>query len=72
MNINELLITGFDGPATVFAATLTADEARVVKPGTDEEGDAIVGEAWKKATDAFTAIRDLMNDIVGTPVAPSS
>ena len=67
MNITELLITGYDGAATLFAATLTADEVRVVKPFTDEKGEALVGEAWEKATGAFTVIRDLMNDIVGTP-----
>jgi len=74
MNITELLITGFDGAGILFATTLTVDGAKVVRPGTDSDGEAVVGEAWEKATGAFTTVRDLMNDIVGAPepVSPSS
>lgn len=72
MNVTELLITGYDGTAMLFATTLTTDEAKVIKPGTNEEGEAVVGERWEKASDAFAAIRDLMNDVVGTPAAASS
>lgn len=67
MNITELLITGFDGAGMLFATTLTAEEAKVIRPGCDEGGDEIVGEAWEKATGAFATLRDLMNDIVGEP-----
>jgi hypothetical protein len=72
MNITELLITGYDDAAILFATTLTADEARVIKPGTAAEGEPVVGEAWQKATDAFAALRDLMEDIVSAPPTPSS
>lgn len=65
MNITELLITAYDGPAILFAATLTADEAKVIRPGTSTEGEPVVGEAWQQATDAFTAVSDLMTAVVG-------
>lgn len=64
MNITELLITGYDDAAILFAVSLTADGAKVIRPGTDSEGETIVGEAWEKATDAFATVRDLMNDIL--------
>ena len=64
MNITELLITGYSIDKPIFAVTLTAEGAKVIKPGTSIEGEPVVGEAWQKATDAFTAIRDLMEDIV--------
>jgi len=67
MNISELLITGYDGAASLFAVTLTADGAKVMRPGNDGDGETVVGEAWEKATDVFATVRDLMNDIVGTP-----
>lgn len=67
MNITELLITGYDGARTLFAATLTAEEGtKVVRPGNNEEGDSVVGEAWEKSADAFVTVRDLMNDIAST------
>jgi hypothetical protein len=69
MNITELLVTGYDGAAILFATTLTADGAKVIKTGTDAEGETVVGEAWEKATDAFTTVRDLMNDILSPPAA---
>lgn len=64
MNITELLITGYDGPHHQFALTLRANEAQVVKLGIDDEGEAVVDEAWRRATTAFTAVRDIMSDIV--------
>ena len=67
MDITELLITAYDGPRHHFALTLTADEARIVKLSTDDKGEAVVGEAWESATDAFTAVRNLMIDIVSAP-----
>ena len=67
MNITELLITGYDGARTLFAATLTTDGVKVVKPGTGEEGQTTVGERWEKTTTAFTAVQDLMIDLVSTP-----
>lgn len=72
MNISELLVTGYDGAAILFATTLTADGAKVVKPGTSLEGEAVAGEAQQKAIDAFAAVRDLMNEIVSAPRAASS
>jgi len=72
MNITELLITGYDGAAILFATTLTKDGAKVIKPGTAAEGEPVIGEAWQTATDAFTAVRDLMDDIVSAPKAASS
>lgn len=72
MNITELLITGYDGAAIVFATTLTADGAKVIKPGTSAEGEPVVGEAWRQATDAFTTLRDVLDRIVGAPAATSS
>jgi hypothetical protein len=71
MNITELLITGYDGAAILFATTLTPEEAKVVKPGSSAEGETVVGEAWQEATDAFAAICDLMNRVVGAPTAAS-
>jgi hypothetical protein len=53
MDTTELLVTGYDGPAIVFAATLTADEVKVIRPGTNAEGETVVGEAWQEATGAF-------------------
>lgn len=72
MNITELLITGYDGAAILFATTLTPDEALVMKPGTKAEGEPVVGEARQKATEAFVAVRDLMNEILCDPTAASS
>ena len=72
MNITELLITGFDGAGILFATTLTEDQAKVIRPGTEEGGDEIVGAAWEKATGAFTTVRDLMNDILAEPAPASS
>ncbi|HZM79912.1 MAG TPA: hypothetical protein VFC19_29620 [Candidatus Limnocylindrales bacterium] len=64
MNITKLVITGHDDAAILFATTLTEDEAKVVRPGTDEEGETVIGESHQKATDVFAAIRDLMDDVV--------
>lgn len=72
MNITELLITGYDGAAILFATTLTPDEAFVMKPGTKAEGEPLVGEARQKAAEAFVAVRDLMNEILGDPTAAYS
>jgi hypothetical protein len=72
MKITELLVTGYDDAATLFAVTLTPNEAKVIKPGTDPEGEAVVGEAWQQATNAFTTVRDLMEGIVATPPSASS
>ena len=71
MKITDLVITGVDDAAMLFVMTLTADDASIVKPGTDEAGEAIVGKAGEKARDAFTAIRDRMNDILGTHASAS-
>jgi Tfp pilus assembly protein PilW len=67
-----LLITGYDDAAILFAVSLTAQGAKVLRPGTDSDGETVVGEAWEKATDAFATVRDLLNDIVSAPASASS
>ena len=64
MDIDELLITGFEGPCTSYAVHLSAGEARIIRPSAGEDGETVVGEAREKATSAFTAIKDLMTDII--------
>ena len=71
MNITELPVTGYDGTAILFATTLTADEARVIKPGTSAEGEAVIGETWQQPTDAFRVVRDLMEEVVRAPAIAS-
>lgn len=62
--IDELLVTGFEGPCTCYAVHLSADGAKIIRPSAGENGETLVGEAKEKATTAFAAIRDLMNEIV--------
>jgi hypothetical protein len=64
MNITELLITGYDDQHHLFALSLTAGEARIVKLSTGKANEVMVGEAWERPTDAFTTVRNLMSDIV--------
>lgn len=71
MNITELQITGLDGAAILFVTTLAADKASATKPGTTGVGETLLGEARQRATDAFTEIRDLMDDILSAPKAGS-
>lgn len=72
MNVTELLVTGRDGAANLFTITFTADGATVMRSGTSAEGDAVIGEARQKATDAFTSVRNLMDDILSSLTAASS
>lgn len=72
MNVAELLITGYDGAAILFAITFTADGAKVMRPGTSAEGDGVMGGASQKAIHAFATVRSLMDDILSAPVAASS
>lgn len=72
MNVTELLVTGYDDASILFVTCLTADEAKVIRPGTDGEGETVVGEVFEKATGAFATIRDLMNGIVSAPTPASS
>ena len=67
MNITELFITGHDGTRTLFAATLTSDGAKVIRPATNGEGDTVVDEAWEKPAGAFVAVRDLMTEVSSAP-----
>jgi hypothetical protein len=71
MSITEFLITGYDGVETRFAMNLTTDGAEVVRPGTNSEGETVVVEAWEKATDAFEAVRDLLDDILSASTSSS-
>lgn len=72
MNVTELLVTGRGGAANLFTITFTADGATVTRPGTSAEGDAVIGEAQQKAAHAFTAVRNLMDDILRSATAASS
>jgi hypothetical protein len=66
MKITELEVTGYDTAAILFTLRLTADSAALIRPGSTCDGDSIVGQARHEATQVFTTVRDLINDIVNT------
>lgn len=68
----EMLITGYDGDDSVFAVTITPGRATVVLTRTNEHGETVVDSNWKQATDAFTALRDVLDRLVSAPAPPSS
>ena len=67
MHLTELLVTGYDGSKTVFAVTLTPDEANVVLTNTTDNGETVVDSAWQQTTDAFAEVQELLERVVGVP-----
>lgn len=65
MSTTEMLITGYDGDDAVFAVNITPGRATVVLTRTNEQGETVVDSNWKQATDAFTALRDVLDRLVG-------
>ena len=69
MHVTEMLLTGYDDNEPVFAVSLVPGEARIVLTG---ETDETVKSAWQHATDAFSAVSGLIEDIVGASTPASS
>ena len=70
MPVNEMLITGYHEDNSVFAVNVAPGRATVVLTRTNEQGETVVETTWKQATDAFTALRDVLDRLVdATPEA---
>lgn len=67
MPVNDMLITGYYGDNSVFAVNVAPGRATVVLTHTDKQGDTVVDATWKQTTDAFVALRDVLDRLVATP-----
>lgn len=68
MHITELLVTAYNGDEPVLAINLEPDTATVAVTGTDGSGDTVVGSAWNQTSQAFAAVRQLIEDLAAAPV----
>jgi hypothetical protein len=72
MPVNDMLITGYYGDHSVFAVNIAPGRATVVLTRTDKQGETVVDATWKQTTDAFTALRDVLDRLVGASSEVSS
>lgn len=72
MRITEVLVTGYDGEQAVIAVNLVSGAAKVVITSTDKNRETVVNLARQQAGDAFTAVRDVLDGLVGAPTRASS
>lgn len=72
MSVDDLLITGYYGDKSRFAVNVEPGRATVVLTCTNEQGEDVVDATWQQATDAFTALRDVLDRLVSNPPSASS
>jgi hypothetical protein len=72
MPVDEMLITAYHGDNSVFAVNLAPGRATVVLTRTNEQGETAVETTWKQTSDAFTALRDVLDRLVHAAPKASS
>jgi hypothetical protein len=71
MAVDEMLITGYYGDKTVFAVNVSPGRATVVLTHTNAQGETVVDGTWKRTTDVFIALRDVLDGLVAAQPEPS-
>lgn len=64
MNVTEVLVNGFDGDETVFAAALSPGSEAKVLTVVDCCGSATVQTVSDVATSAFTTVQQVIEDLI--------
>jgi hypothetical protein len=63
MNVTEVLITGYDGKTTVFAASLVPGRAKMIFATEDGDGQSTVDSVFEAVTPAFDSLLDILRDL---------